>query len=543
MSHVFPSGPNAGHLADPAPPPGATDRAGRARVPPDHAACAHRASRAGPALVCPPAIVRTRDLWRCLMLRIAMFGLLLTLAIDAAIVLQARDRARASIERAAPVVLQLVVDELARHDGRFHIGPTVPDLARLDGLGGLAHVCVSATDLWGRSLAERCIGAVTGQERAPRWLAGLIGALIGNGVEHRGPLLQPTGIKNGELVIRPDIESEAAGAWRTMLQAFWLAAALLVVKFMIRRPLRRALAPSAEILAAVEALERGRLDTTLPRYELMELDRIAAGFNHLAARLRETLAAQRELAARLLAVREEERRSLARELHDELGQALTSIRAEAAFAAEIARDELPALLPCADALVRTSAATMDSVQRIVRGLRPPELELGLAAALRALVDDHLLRARRHGGAPAAAPCIELADDLDALDDGVAVSLYRVAQECLTNVARHGGRCTALRLVRDADCLRLEVDDDGSGQERAPARDEATADPQPADAGYARAGRRGFGRLGMAERMAALGGSLDFEPLEPAGLRVRAALPTTVTPTDRLADPLPQSVSR
>jgi len=496
------------------------------------------AANAGNTANAAPRAVRTRDLTRSLVLRISLFALALTLLADGVIVLQARDHARANIERAGRSIEQLIADAGARNDGLFHIAPEAPDLARLDGLGALVHVCVRADNLWGSTLAVRCIGADS-STRAPDWLVRTIGALIGDGVEHRGNLRQPTGIKNGELRVLPDIDAEAADAWRAMGRVLWMTLAILAVNALIYGSVRRALAPSAHILVAVEALERGRLDHRLPRFELAELDRIAAGFNHLAARLQQTLAAQRELAARLLSVREEERRSLARELHDELGQALTSINAEAAFAAEIARDELPALLPCAEAIARTTGATMDAVQRIVRGLRPPELEFGLAAALGQLVETHVARDRErrrtHGDEPVAnapagaeipaAPRLTVTGDFSALDDGVAASLYRVAQECLTNIARHGGHCVRLSLARGAG-ITLVVEDDGPGlaDDGAESCTPSRASPKCPAANPAPPPRRGYGRIGMAERMAALGGSLRFEPRQPRGLRVIAELP-------------------
>src|SRR5690606_7320082 len=101
-------------------------------------------------------------------------------------------------------------------------------------------------------------------------------------------------------------------------------AGVLLLNFLVYLPVRRALRPADEILAALARMEQGDLSVRMPRPELIELQRIAAGFDHLAERLEATSRGQRLLAQRLLSVREEERRHLARELHDEFGQCLTS---------------------------------------------------------------------------------------------------------------------------------------------------------------------------------------------------------------------------
>jgi protein-histidine pros-kinase len=103
----------------------------------------------------------------------------------------------------------------------------------------------------------------------------------------------------------------------------------------------------------------------MPRPRLIELRRIAAGFDHLAEQLQKTLASQRHLALRLLAVREEERRRLARELHDEFGQCLASIGAEAAFIGGRAEARDPDLLPAARAIAAVTAHMMESLQGIL----------------------------------------------------------------------------------------------------------------------------------------------------------------------------------
>ena len=210
----------------------------------------------------------------------------------------------------------------------------------------------------------------------------------------------------------------------------------------------------------------------------------------------------RELAQQLIAVQENERRALARELHDELGQRCNAIRVEAAY---IQRATEPREISAAAARAAASAESLyQHVRSLLRQLRPAELdELGLVAALQALCESW---EERSGIA-----CIFLhsgtLDDVSDITDDTATALYRVAQEGLSNVVRHA-RATRVRisLHREADGgLQLQVEDDGGG-----------FDVQQHS--------RGLGLLGASERAAALGGSLQVHSEAGAGTRVCMKLP-------------------
>ncbi|MCK6388418.1 MAG: sensor histidine kinase, partial [Zoogloea sp.] len=210
------------------------------------------------------------------------------------------------------------------------------------------------------------------------------------------------------------------------------------------------------------------------------------------------------LAHRLLSVREEERQHLARELHDEFGQYLASLNAEAAFARELADEGVPALRPCADSIVRTIEHMMETLQQILHRLRPIGLEeFGLLPSLRQLIVGWNQRSRE-------TRFTLVADDvLDDLPDNINVSLYRIIQESLTNAVRHGqpGR-VEVSLRRAPAGLILEIRDDGQGVRSGP------------DAGKP----GGFGRLGMEERVLALGGTLHIAPAPGRGTLVSVHLP-------------------
>jgi PAS domain S-box-containing protein len=217
----------------------------------------------------------------------------------------------------------------------------------------------------------------------------------------------------------------------------------------------------------------------------------------------------RDLSAQVLEAREEEKTLIARELHDELGQLLTALKMDVAWL----RDRLPPQSPELGDKARQMGALLDqtvaSVRRISADLRPLMLDdLGLADAAGWLVEDF---ARRSG-----IECrIDLAprEALDALERNVAVTLYRVLQESLTNVARHAGaRRVWASLALDEREVRLEVEDDGRGI----APEEMTKS-------------RSLGLKGMRERVRYLGGSFEAVRAARGGTRVRVSLPVTGAP--------------
>ncbi|SAL30735.1 sensor histidine kinase [Caballeronia humi] len=213
-----------------------------------------------------------------------------------------------------------------------------------------------------------------------------------------------------------------------------------------------------------------------------------------------------QLSAELAAVGERVRRSLAQDLHDDAGAALTAAR----FA--IARIEtwLPAdaPAPCAEALdtARQSiAAACDANHRIVSGLNGPCFEDSVSRALAGW-------AARFAMSTSLRVSVESSGDerLAQLSDAAALAVFRVAQEALNNVARHAKANNAsVRIEGGARFVTLVVSDDGIGMS-------ATA----------RRKRGRFGLAGMRARCAALGGSLRVETPEAGGTTVRARIPLT-----------------
>ena len=180
----------------------------------------------------------------------------------------------------------------------------------------------------------------------------------------------------------------------------------------------------------------------------------------LEAAMQAAVQQNRELARQLLRLQEDERTRIARELHDELAQQCVAIRVEAAGIEDEARShDLPRVVEGARA-IRDSVDRLHGVVRcMLTRLRPPVLDaLGLEASLRALAGGW---SQRHG----IACSVQVDPGCEGLVDEVRVALFRVAQEALTNVARHAGAARVQLVLEpepDGRALLLAVDDDGRG---------------------------------------------------------------------------------
>jgi PAS domain S-box-containing protein len=221
-----------------------------------------------------------------------------------------------------------------------------------------------------------------------------------------------------------------------------------------------------------------------------------------------------ELSAQLLSSQDEERRRLARELHDSSAQTLAALSINLELVgkyADISGD--PRASKALAASVELAAQVSCEIRTFAYLLHPPDLEeAGLCSALSLYVKGFAQRTNVEVD-------LEISPGLDRLSDDVEIALFRIAQECLTNVHRHSGsRRARIRLVRDPGQITLEVADDGKGL---PASSFTWSDGTPVTLGV--------GIRGMRERVKQLGGRLQVEPVDPGnptspGTHVSVVLP-------------------
>ncbi len=211
-----------------------------------------------------------------------------------------------------------------------------------------------------------------------------------------------------------------------------------------------------------------------------------------------------DLASRIQRVQDEERRGIARELHDSVGQLLAAITMNLAAL----RKEATNLSPSHSALLDDSAVMVSQVSKEIRTishlLHPPLLDVaGLSSAIRWYVDGFSQRSRINVD-------VQLPSDLGRLSTDVEIAVFRMVQECLTNVYRHSGcDSCSLELTRHENGLQIIIHDNGRGMSK-PIQGTTSS---------------GVGIRGMHERLVQLGGTLDINSTG-TGTTVIAWLPAT-----------------
>ena len=443
---------------------------------------------------------RAVDLKLRLTLRVAALAAVCFVAVAAYTLFDSDRVARAKVGRIAEIVAR----DIARQQVQWISMPinATPDLQRVAALmePGL---CISYRDNAGTFRQGVCNGAPSDELAAPESFAALYRALFRPGEPISKPIViegNPRGVAEASF----DSATQIGQSWREASRLLSImAVALAGLCVAVYAALARALRPTQAIRAGLQQLAANDLSARLPRFDLAELSAVSEVFNTLAQRLQATLTERNALTRKLIDAQDEERRRLARELHDEFGQSLTAIAAQAASAAHTAERECPPLLAECLNISRMTAGLMDTLRGALVRLRPPDVEeLGLTLSLESLVAswNGFEKGRTRFD-------IAVIGKVDELPPGVCANLYRVAQEAITNAAKHAhARRVQLRIEATEADIVLIVEDDGEA-----------APPGPA-------AKAGMGLLGMQERVVSLGGTLRFERPASGGARLVVSIP-------------------
>ncbi len=267
--------------------------------------------------------------------------------------------------------------------------------------------------------------------------------------------------------------------------------------------------PVDKLVEAADGIRAGRFESRAVIYSDDEIGQLAVAFNHMAETLESYRRVVQEkdetrisLIEKIIQTQENERKTLSRELHDQFGQSLLALHLRVESNVDQARLD-PDL---GGEIQRNISELIDDIHRLVQGMRPPVLDdFGLDVALRGMVSEALssegLSIDYHYSGP---------EGQGRLPGRVEVTLYRIAQEALTNVLRHSHASRASVIVlQKTEEVMLMVEDDGCGFDAGNFKDK-----EP--------GRLGI--LGMKERASLLGGSCTVQSETDRGTTIRVRIP-------------------
>lgn len=387
-------------------------------------------------------------------------------------------------------------------------------LSFLQGIGRVRSNDITLYDPRGQVLYRSPPSQYKIGRNAPAWFDRLVAP---------GPSLRSIEFADGTLVVQSHASRAVLDAWDDVSVLAGAALVLLLVaNALVFWLVGRAVRPFGQIVGALNRLQAGRFDVHLPQLAGTEARAIGVAFNRMVGELQGHIETERRAVRAELKLSdsrvlthwidqhiERERHLIARELHDELGQSVTAMRSMALSIAQ----RMHALDPSAEAVARLiadeSSRLYDAMHGIIPRLTPLLLDnFGLSEAL----DDLVERTRRSQPEVEMDLQVELGDAV--VSNEVALALYRVAQEGISNALRHGQAHQIQLTVSAADgALTLTLRDDGRGL--------------PPDWSK-RTGH--YGLRWLTERVEALGGELRVEAAEPRGVQLQARLPLDAATT-------------
>ncbi|MFW5443530.1 MAG: ATP-binding protein [Methylococcaceae bacterium] len=428
-------------------------------------------------------------------LRILLISLFILVLGGTIAIWQARNAVNAEVDSSIKLALQLIKIGLTANSST-EMNET-DWLYRFSALEQTRHLNIQLKQPSGSVLnLTRNQQSVSPEDMPPSWFINLVVS------DYPEAEYQLTTFDNNPLtlIIQANPLDEITEVWQESVAFFSSILALVILTFFaVQLAFNKTLHAIGTIVASLKRIETGDYQKKLPDFSSQEYGSIARAINHMTSVLDKTQQQNHALTQHSLEIQEEERQRLAQALHDELGQSLTAIKVMAVAAAHKDADTKT----ITTSIVEICDHLMVVVRSMMQQLHPLVLtELGLKATLEDLVS-HWLEIN-----PSMSFTLQCDDKVDLLDSKITIQVFRVIQECLTNVIRHAdaSRVTInLSMVASLDSLHLLVIDNGKGCQLGN-------------------GESGFGLLGMKERINSLGGKLEIQSRPGEGMKITAQIP-------------------
>lgn len=397
----------------------------------------------------------------------------------------AKQRVAEEIESTATLAYQLLDTLLADPEAAMTDQARAQLVQRLSQIEDARHLDISIT---GDGQSTEISPSQTLTPGAPTWFATRVRP---DSLEYRLPLSSDS---QQIVLIRANPADEIAEAWAESKNLIIvLALVLAVLNSILYVIIGQWFKPVKDIVSGLGEVEQGNFGKLNTKVSLPELQVITEKINSLAEVLKSAQEDNRKLAKKSLHIQEEERKNLAQELHDDMGQSISAIKAIAFSIHQRASDE--STTSGAEKIEAISTHMHEHVRGMMSKLRPTTLdELGLIPALQHMVDEW----NDHHSEKFCS--IKITDRIETSDPDIKINLYRIVQEALTNVARHSNATEVRILLTHGTAFQLSIIDNGIG-----------FNPEKISAG--------LGLLGIRERSQALGGQCKITTEPTKGVRI------------------------
>ncbi|MFY0677280.1 MAG: hypothetical protein JXR18_08360 [Neptuniibacter sp.] len=439
-----------------------------------------------------------------LLVIMVLFSGMAALVISAALALYDSDRSsRKHAEDVTQIVKKQLDWQVLKLDNQIMSRDHFPDFFLWKRGNSFSGLCVIFETPDGEVARSLCSGEAT-EELWPNWFSDLYLLLFDPDMEVHQELHSKAKFE-GVIKVAPSTDAVLFNAWQKInsLMSFAVLTVLILCVILVIS-LHWVLRPVKDTQQILKEMRRGNLDARVPDYKIYEWQETAAAINKLASNLSETLNERKQLSLKMLHIQENERRHLCRELHDELGQSLTGLRAIACFMESEVKENCPQLSTKVSQISLISQHMMELVKSLLFRLRPADIdELGFLENLKLLIDNWN---NKHQDKHCELIFTGVKKEIPA---PVAINILRIVQECLTNIVKHASAYQAevsLRLDSEEQELFLTIRDNGN----------LTCPEELV--------KPGNGLLGIKERVNALNGELKLERSALGGLKVGAVIP-------------------
>ncbi len=372
-------------------------------------------------------------------------------------------------------------------------------LIQLNALKETRHLRIQLKDTAGKVLNVPSIPTAQILETPPNWFVNLV---TSSPIKIERAFLTNDG---QQLIVSIEANplNEISEVWAESLAFFWLFFLLIALIFLVIHVVfNRVLKAILVIVQGLERVELGDYQTRLPTFSSDEMNQIACATNQLIEKLNASQHENRALTQHNLAIQEHERQHLAQELHDELGQSLTAIKVMTVTISRAEKIPNPLIKQSTESIIEICNHLMRVVRSMMQQLHPLVLnELGLKTAL-----DDLISHWQTRHAPLKIT-LNYDDGCEMLPETINIHIFRMIQECLTNIVRHANATQVLidLMLDKNDFLTFEISDNGQGCEMKNIK-------------------KGFGLLSIRERIRSLEGEFLIETAPQKGMKITVKIP-------------------